>query len=118
MITYWMTRWRRHSHEGKSRGQETDQQLPGRVGGRDRIERGNGTWVNFWRILEKYLDSGGGSTTGYVSQNLQNCTLKRVNNTICRLNLLFFFFNGVRNQSSRSGNLPKGNQLGSGRLEI
>lgn len=60
-----------------------------------------GAWVNFWRLLEivyrehtymyVHLDSGGGSTTRYVCQNLQSCTLTSVNVTICKLNLRCFF---------------------------
>lgn len=40
--------------------------------------------------MYEYLDSGGGSITGYVCQNLENCTLKSVNIAICKLTYIFF----------------------------
>lgn len=34
-----------------------------------------------------YLDYGGSNMTVYVCQNLQNCALKRVTSTVCKINL-------------------------------
>lgn len=61
---------------GNLKGQKTYQWLP-EAGSNERGWQQRGTKENiFWSMELLYLDCGGGYTTVYICQNLQNCALK------------------------------------------